>query len=78
MEHTRFNQIVPVDNEGTTEIVESDVIQASITEWEESPESQTGAWSVSVDLETGRVLANRLLGVPVIHLPATSASAIGL
>ena len=73
MECTRFNHIIVVD--GTNEIVESDVIDATIKEWEESPESKTGAWSVSVNLETGNVRANRLLGVPVVIYPARTPAA---
>jgi hypothetical protein len=57
MTRIRFNHIV------ADEIVESDLIEATPEEWEESPESKTGAWSAWK--EPGRVIANRLVGVPV-------------
>jgi hypothetical protein len=59
MEPVRFNHIV------VGEIVESDLIITTPEEWAQMPESQTGAWSVFHDETENRILANRLLGVPV-------------
>lgn len=75
MKRFRFNHIV------VGEIVESDVIEiSSIEEWRDLPESETGAWSVLTDAETGRVLANRLVGIPVFgrHRLGAAAPPIGL
>lgn len=60
MDSYRFNHHVPE----VGEMVESDVIIADADEWRASPESRSGAWStISV---AGRVIANRLAGVPVV------------
>ena len=75
MEHTRFNHVVVVGK--ANGIVESDVITATIPEWEESPESKTKDWSISVDTEAGTVTANRLVGVPV-NLPTAAAPSVNL
>lgn len=71
----RFNH--HVDEVGA--IVESDVILTETREeWEESPESKTGEWSVLLE-DDGSVLANRLLGVPVVgHLLGVPGSRIDL
>lgn len=66
---TRFNHIV------VGEIVESDVIEATREEWESSEESKTGDWSIHV--EGGRVLANRLRGVPVIQPSGAPTFTVG-
>jgi hypothetical protein len=60
----RFNHVV------AGEIVESDVIEATPDEWEDFPESKTGAWSVHKNSD--RVIANRLVGVPVLIEQETS------
>lgn len=72
MDRYSFNIIV----EG--EIVESDLIEATPEEWKDAPESMTGAWSVLFDSDNSRILANRLVGVPVRKLLGTAAPSIRL
>jgi hypothetical protein len=73
MEPIRFNHVV------SGEIVESDVIITTPEEWALSPESLSGAWSVFHDEEENRILANRLLGVPVFtSSPSAPARAVDL
>ena len=57
-------------------IIESDLIEATLAEWEDMPESRSGAWSVHRDGH--RVLANRLEGIPVIQSTGTTNPAVGL
>lgn len=68
MNRYRFNHIV------VGEIVESDLIETgSIEEWKGLPQSSTGDWSTYTDRDTGRVLANRIVGVPVVREPRLGA-----
>jgi hypothetical protein len=63
------------------EIAESDLITTDTeSEWQELPESRSTAWSVHRRYD-GQVLANRLVGVPVVagsHLPGATAPAVDL
>jgi hypothetical protein len=60
----RLNWIV--DEVEPAAIVESDLIFADTqAEWNETPESKTGAWCVLLE-DDGSVVANRLTGVPVV------------
>lgn len=71
MERYRFNHAA------AGEIVESDLIEATPEEWEDCPESKTGAWTVLIDGR--RVLANRLVGIPIVRqLLSASGSPVNL
>jgi hypothetical protein len=60
----RLNHLI--DDVEPRSIVESYLVFAeNEREWNETPESKTGAWCVLVE-DDGSVVANRLLGVPVV------------